>query len=706
VVVCARLDPTLALRLVDVGPAADDTKAALRFRAFWGAKSELRRFVDGTICEAVVWDASPADRHTVPDAAVSTALTLHGPPGTSVAGCSGALDSLLLQGAPGGPPLEQPAGGGRPEGALDANASVTSFRLMEAAADKLSKQLRAVEDGALKVVGVQPISAFSRQTCAFFPLPHELAGGQSAPSSQRLARCVEPVELLVQLESSGKWPDDPSAFAKVKAALSVQLAAALEAGCGLTAVCSEECVDVLVDGFAFRLLFHSTRDEAVLARQAEEEAAGTAVAGASPLTGRPSPLVASWHHGLVSLVAGANPAYAPSARLASRWLSSQMLGNHFAPEAVELLVAAAFCGASSLPQPGSRVAGFLRFLELLSTHPWASRPLVVDPEHAVTKVQRAAIMKAFDAARRGGAHAQALHIATPRDPGSRQWTLHRPSTDALAHAAAAAAKALRSLRSLIERGGSGGGDSTLAPPYGAWAAPFAPPLDSFDAVLMLRPDARPHCARALPGGAHTASRRASKRAPDVISGADDAASGPPPKRARAFLRAFPEAASKGRNTKALIPELLVGFDPVARLLEALTERFGHLADFCSDPDGGLAIGVRWRGAAFLPGAPRAAGAHTSLPCARTTRGGGGALCVPNVIQVRVRVRARASEGRRGWISAALATPHLLQPQGRWHVPSTQLSSAYRCTPQVLTEMRALGEGMVDDIVAVPGCRRM
>ncbi|KAG1665156.1 hypothetical protein FOA52_005537 [Chlamydomonas sp. UWO 241] len=358
VVVVACVDPTLAMRLVDVGPAADDAKAALRFRAFWGAKSELRRFVDGTICEAVVWDASPADRHTVPDAAVVTALTMHGPPGTSVAGCSGVLDGLLLQGAPGAAPLEQPSGDGRPEGALDANTSVTSFRLMEAAADKLSKQLRAVEDGALKVVGVQSISSFARQTVPFFPLPHELAGGQSAPSLQRLARCVEPVELLVQLESSGKWPDDPVAFAKTKAALSVQLAAALEAGCGLNAVCSEECVDVLVDGFAFRLLFHSTRDEAVWAKQAEEEAAGTAVAGSS--SQRTAPLVASWHHGLVSLVAGANPAYAPAARLASRWLSSQMLGNHFAPEAVELLVASVFCGASSLPQPGSRVAAIPR----------------------------------------------------------------------------------------------------------------------------------------------------------------------------------------------------------------------------------------------------------------------------------------------------------------------------------------------------------
>lgn len=57
----------ICCRLVDIGPAADDGKAAAKFQAFWGNKSELRRFQDGKISEAVVWDASPADRHTIPD---------------------------------------------------------------------------------------------------------------------------------------------------------------------------------------------------------------------------------------------------------------------------------------------------------------------------------------------------------------------------------------------------------------------------------------------------------------------------------------------------------------------------------------------------------------------------------------------------------------------------------------------------------------
>lgn len=36
-----------------MGPAADDTEEADKFKAFWGNKAELRRFKDGRILIAV-----------------------------------------------------------------------------------------------------------------------------------------------------------------------------------------------------------------------------------------------------------------------------------------------------------------------------------------------------------------------------------------------------------------------------------------------------------------------------------------------------------------------------------------------------------------------------------------------------------------------------------------------------------------------------
>lgn len=187
----------------------------------------VRCFQDGRICEAVVWHCGPGERHHVPDLAVTTAAARHLPPGTTITGCSGALDcafeslstasastSLPSSSSPG----QLPGSGGKHGkvkargGALGSTHSTTAVvaagaaaaaRQVEAAAEKLGKQLRALEGMALKAIGFQPISAVTRQTCVFFPDPHPLAGG-AAGAGDEVARCLEPVEVLVQLESSGE----------------------------------------------------------------------------------------------------------------------------------------------------------------------------------------------------------------------------------------------------------------------------------------------------------------------------------------------------------------------------------------------------------------------------------------------------------------------------------------------------------------------
>lgn len=198
VTVGALMDAAAAGRLVDVGPPADDARAAAKFRKFWGAKAELRRFQDGKINEAVVWQAGPADRHSIPDQIVRYAAQQHLPAGTRVACCADALDGVL---AP-----KHVEGG--------AAASVSAGWAADAALDKLSKQLRGLDGLALKVVGVQPLSPASRHTAPFPPLPHPLAGaggGAASASAEellgsgRLPRVLEPIEVLVQLEESGAF---------------------------------------------------------------------------------------------------------------------------------------------------------------------------------------------------------------------------------------------------------------------------------------------------------------------------------------------------------------------------------------------------------------------------------------------------------------------------------------------------------------------
>lgn len=72
--------------------------------------------------------------------------------------------------------------------------------------------------------------------------------------------------VQVQVEGSGRWPDDDEAAGKLRAALGCQMAQALESQFGLTARAAESFVDVHVQGFALRLKVWSNRDDTLAER--------------------------------------------------------------------------------------------------------------------------------------------------------------------------------------------------------------------------------------------------------------------------------------------------------------------------------------------------------------------------------------------------------------------------------------------------------
>lgn len=68
---------------------------------------------------------------------------------------------------------------------------------------------------------------------------------------------------LPPLSPPGKWPDSLEAYQKTKAAIGCQLAQQLTHALGMEAAAAEDWVDVLAEGFAFRLLLAAERDAAM-----------------------------------------------------------------------------------------------------------------------------------------------------------------------------------------------------------------------------------------------------------------------------------------------------------------------------------------------------------------------------------------------------------------------------------------------------------
>ena len=126
-------------------------------------------------------------------------------------------------------------------------------------------------------------------------------------------------------------------------------------------VVAEEAIDVLHEGFAIRMHINST------AGGANNEAAERhLICGAA-------------HAGVIATVNLRFPAYGPATQVAKRWIAAHMLSLHFNGEVIELLMAYLFLHPGAFEPPTSREVAFVRFLDLLASHPWNVLPLFVDP---------------------------------------------------------------------------------------------------------------------------------------------------------------------------------------------------------------------------------------------------------------------------------------------------------------------------------------
>jgi len=97
------------------------------------------------------------------------------------------------------------------------------------------------------------------------------------------------------------------------------------------------------------------------------------------------------------------------------------------------------CGA------GSPLAGFVRFLQLLSQHPWKDRPLMVDPEAELTPAQHKDIDRRFDAAKAQG-QLRGFTICTPTDLDGSAWGQGSMSTGMRQRLVKLAGRSLQVLR--------------------------------------------------------------------------------------------------------------------------------------------------------------------------------------------------------------------------------------------------------------------
>lgn len=100
---------------------------------------------------------------------------------------------------------------------------------VQTAVDSLNQKLRRLAGAGVLPLGLQAVvgaAAALRATAVPLPVPHALAGpvlDTAVLTTRQVPRRIEPLELMITLEGSGRWPDDPAAVSKTKTAFLLQV---------------------------------------------------------------------------------------------------------------------------------------------------------------------------------------------------------------------------------------------------------------------------------------------------------------------------------------------------------------------------------------------------------------------------------------------------------------------------------------------------
>ncbi|KAG2623176.1 hypothetical protein PVAP13_3KG040362 [Panicum virgatum] len=534
-----------SFRLVDIGPNPENRNEAIEFRRFWGEKAELRRFKDGNIAESTVWECESWERHTIIKRIADYVLMKHlALQKDDLIHIVDQLDFCLL---------------------VDGQDPVSSSGALLEAFDTLSKQLRLLDDVPLKISTVQPLDPAFRHTSVFPPEPHPLAYGKS---SQRLPNfattCIRSMEVMIQLEGSGNWPLDNVAMEKTKTAFLLKIGESLEDR-GMFVSASEDEVNVLTSGYSFLLkIFHERG--LVLQKQAGDDNIQTALSQDKVL------FQWSQHSSMINGLHGRYQMYGPVVRLAKRWISAHLFSSFISEEAVELVVAYLFLKPFPFHAPSSRVAGFLRFLRLLSTFDWTFSPMVLDINNDFNLKDEKEINENFMMSRKSyeqNPHdiEPAMFLATSYDKASEAWTKQSPSKSVLKRMAAYAKSSAELLTNLILNGQSG---------QYTWECLFRTPMSNYDAVILLH-----HEKLCCPS--HVLFPAETPNGKLVIWG----------KPSKDFHPYMPLNKGAVKSLHDAREKLLVNFDPTTYFLRDLKGAFPKTFKLWYGSIGGDAVGLTW-----------------------------------------------------------------------------------------------------------------
>ena len=445
------------------------------------------RFKDGSILEAVRWDITFEKRHLVVKTIVLYLLSLHlGIPSSSVTYFADQLDTLLES-----KDLikKSKAKNNEKTSEIVPENAPLNYKLISAF-EELSKYILGLDNLPLRVKNVRGAHSSFSYTSPITITPHSLLlKKRSKEVSSSLY--IEPIPVVINFESSNRWPDKLEAIRVLKGAFYIKIGEALE---GLSSKFIQthstyDYLDVFHKGFAFRIFIRLEKE----IQQVDKEEGGEAAESLRSLV-----TYLPQHILLMKAVNNRFPLFSPTVRLAKRWIYSHLFSSSIKDEAVELLVAYLFLHSKPFAEIRSQFIGFVRFLYFLSTCDFENTPIIVnlDNDDVFTDEVLQEVHRKFQFRRNSPVSGAPLFIVTSKDLESKRWTSQFPNKIYLKRISDFAGHCLNMIKSHIQMSPSL--DLASFSSWKAWKSLFSTPYSDYDLLIKLNSSVVPFIRYKIP----------------------------------------------------------------------------------------------------------------------------------------------------------------------------------------------------------------
>ncbi|KAL3230709.1 U3 small nucleolar RNA-associated protein 22 [Nakaseomyces bracarensis] len=361
------VDPEESEKLVTKGPAhsQEATSEAIIFKNFWGRKSSLRRFKNGEITHCCIW--SPSANAPIVSSIIDYAIRAHISENAKVVseGTKKLHKCLPL------PNL--------PSSSATSIQNMTSFFNLKSSFDELYKIMFQMQL-PLSIKSILPVGSAFRYTSLCHPVPY----AYSNPDFLQ--------EVILEFETSPKWPDEIVALEKAKTAFllkiydnlmenhSPEYKAFFSRDESIPNNLDITTLNVLTpEGYGFKFRVLSERDEILYLRAISNARNELKPALEQTFLKFTAKYQASIRHTrTIENISHAYPLYSPVVRLFKKWLDKHLLLGHLNDELIELIAIKPFVDPAPYNTPGSLENGFLKVLKFLSQWNWKDEPLILD----------------------------------------------------------------------------------------------------------------------------------------------------------------------------------------------------------------------------------------------------------------------------------------------------------------------------------------